>query len=111
MGDCRGFFIDFSRDFFFSLNEDTEDFVFGILEMGGGVGGLFIRVCIILVLCLMFIGRTLGCSGGGGKGGEGDFLFFWDLILLERGVGGVGKLGVLGFFFEGLVFCFCGKLC
>lgn len=59
MGDCRGFFIDFSRDFFFSLNEDTEDFVFGILEMGGGVGGLFIRVCIIFVLCLMFIGRIL----------------------------------------------------
>lgn len=111
MGDCRGLSTDPSRDLFPSSNDDTEDLVPGILEMGGGVGGSLTRVCITSVLCLMLIGRTLGCSGGGGKGGEGDLLLPWDLILPERGVGGAGKLGALGLLPEGSVSCPCGKLC
>lgn len=71
--------------------------------MGGGVGGSLTRTAS--VLCLMFIGLTLGSNGGGGKGGEGDLLLPWDLILPERGVGGAGKLGTLYILPEGSVSC------
>lgn len=99
VGDCTGLLsTDPSRFLLPNSNEDTDDLVPGILEIGGGVGGSLTRVCLASGFCTMLAGFALGSSGGGGRGGEGDRLLPMDLMLPAKGGGGAGKLGALCLF-------------